>query len=72
MTKLMEKALKALAALPEQDQDAVAARILEEIEDERRWSRSFERSQDALAKLAARAREEIAAGKVREGDPGDR
>jgi len=71
MTKLMEKALKALAALPEQDQDAVAARILEDIEDERRWSRSFERSQDALAKLAAGAREEIAAGKVREGDPGD-
>jgi hypothetical protein len=40
MTKLLERALAELAKLPEQDQDAIAALILEEIEGGRRWDES--------------------------------
>jgi hypothetical protein len=71
MSKLLEKAIKALEALPEAEQDAVAALVLAEIEDEAHWSKSFARSQDALERLARQAREEIARGAVRPGDPSD-
>lgn len=43
--------------------------ILEELEDERRWDRSFSRSPYALAKLAATAMAEYRAGKTQELDP---
>ena len=33
--------------------------------DERRWDEAFARSQDQLARLAARVREDISAGRVR-------
>lgn len=52
MSELMEKAINAIAELPESEQDAIAAWILEEIESERRWSKVFEESQDLLAELA--------------------
>lgn len=64
MTELLERALAKLAMLPEQDQDAIAARILEEIEDERRWEESFARSQDVLERLADEALAERRAGKT--------
>jgi hypothetical protein len=37
--------------LPANEQDAIAAIILEELEDEVRWQEKFARSQDVLAKL---------------------
>ena len=39
------------------------------IEDEIRWMRAFEQSQDALARLAAEAMAEDRAGKTQELDP---
>ena len=65
MTHLMEKALAEIKKLPEADQDAIAAIILEEISDELRWDEAFARSQDELASLADRVREDIRAGRVR-------
>ena len=65
MTHLMEKALAEIKKLPEADQDAIAAIILEEISDELRWDEAFARSQDELATLADRVREDIQAGRVR-------
>lgn len=65
MTQLMEKALAEIKKLPEADQDAIAAIILEEISDELRWDEAFARSQDELASLADRVREDIRAGRVR-------
>ena len=65
MTHLMEKALAEIKKLPQADQDAIAAIILEEIADELRWDEAFARSQDELAGLADRVREDIRAGKVR-------
>ena len=67
MTHLLEQAIARLSVLPATDQDAIAALILEELADEQRWQESFAGSQDQLAKLAERAREDIRAGRVRDG-----
>jgi len=69
MTELLEQALAKLETLPHQEQDAIAAMILEELEDERRWDESFARSSNLLAKLAAEAMAEHRAGKTQELDP---
>ena len=66
MTQLLEQALAQVQQLPQTEQDAIAALILEELADERRWDEAFAKSQDQLARLAARAREEIRAGRVRD------
>ena len=65
MTQLLEKALNEVAKLPASEQDAVAAILLEELASERRWSESFARSQDSLAKLAEEALAEYAAGRTK-------
>lgn len=64
MTKLMDKAISEVAKLPETEQDALAAILLEELASERRWSETFGRSQDALARLAEEAIAEHAAGRT--------
>lgn len=69
MTELLECAIARLQALPESEQDAIAAMILEEIEDDRRWDESFSRSPNILAKLAASAMAEYHAGQTQELDP---
>ncbi|EHC11724.1 hypothetical protein [Fischerella thermalis] len=55
MTELLEQAITKLKTLPASEQDAIAAMILAELEDEVRWDATFAKSQDALAKLAAEA-----------------
>lgn len=65
MTQLLEKALREVARLPAAEQDAMAAILLEELASERRWSDSFAKSQDLLAKLAEEALAEHAAGRTR-------
>jgi hypothetical protein len=67
MTQLLEQALTEIQKLPEPEQDAIAALILDELADERRWQDSFRRSQDQLARMAAKAREDIRAGRVKSG-----
>jgi hypothetical protein len=69
MTKLLERAVKKVKTLPDSEQDAIAALILEEIEDEVRWDKTFARTQDVLAKLAAEAMAEDHAGKTEALDP---
>ena len=69
MTRLLNKAMERVAVLTPKEQDAIAAIVLEEIEDEARWHASFTRSQDALARLADQARREIARGEVLPYDP---
>jgi len=65
MTQLLEKALSEVAKLPDAEQDAVAAILLQEMASERRWSEAFANSQDLLAKLAAKALAEHAAGRTK-------
>ncbi|MEH1910166.1 MAG: hypothetical protein V7L05_32020 [Nostoc sp.] len=69
MTELLEQAIAKLKNLPATEQDAIAAMILAELEDERRWDEAFARSSDMLAKLAAEAMAEYRAGKTQELDP---
>lgn len=69
MTELLERAIATLQTLPESEQNAIAAMILEEIENEQRWDKSFSRSPNILAKLAASAMAEYRAGKTQELDP---
>ena len=68
MTELLERAVAQVKQLPANEQDVIAAIILEELEDEARWQEKFARSQDALAKLAAEAMAEDQAGKTQELD----
>jgi hypothetical protein len=66
VTRLLEQAIAEIQKLPELDQDAIAARIMEELGDDRRWEEAFARSQDRLSQLAAKVREDIRAGRVRD------
>jgi hypothetical protein len=65
VTQLLEQALAEVQKLPQGDQDAIAALILDELADERRWDEAFSRSQDKLAQIAAKVRSDIRAGRVR-------
>jgi hypothetical protein len=69
MTELLDSAIAKLKTLPASEQDAIAAMILEELEDNMRWDKAFSSSPDALAKLAATAMTEYRAGKTQELDP---
>jgi hypothetical protein len=62
MTQLLEQAFAAAAKLPDQEQDAVAALLLAELESDRRWSAAFTASQDQLSALADEALHEYQAG----------
>lgn len=66
MTELLEKALAEVSKLSDEDQDAIAAIMLEILVDERRWDLAFAASQDKLARLAEKVREDIGADRVRE------
>lgn len=62
MTDLLEKALSEVKKLPPEEQDALAAILMQELAAEQRWNESFAKSQDALEKLAQEALAEYHAG----------
>ncbi len=57
--------------MPEEDQRAFAARILDELVSEQRWNKAFANSQEQLAALAEEARAEYRAGLTVELDLND-
>jgi hypothetical protein len=63
MTKLLEKAFEVATKLPPEQQDALAALVLDEISSEWRWEEAFAKSQDVLAALATEALDAHAAGR---------
>ncbi len=65
MTRLLKKAMSEVEKLPESEQDAVAALVLEELASEQRWTELFAKSQDKLAKLAEKALADHAAGRTK-------
>ena len=69
MTRLLEKAIAEVSRLSEQEQDALATWILEELASERRWDKSFANSEDALARLADEALAEHRTGRTEPLDP---
>ncbi len=65
MTELLEQAIAQLKALPNNEQDAIAARLLAELEDEQAWKAQFESTTDAQwDRIAEMVRQEIAAGDI--------
>jgi hypothetical protein len=58
MTDLLSKAFKKASELSDESQDSIAKRLLEEIEDELKWSRSFEESKDKLTAMSENALEQ--------------
>ena len=71
MTQLLEKAFEKASELPEEEQDDLAAFILEELESERQWEQAFSESQDELERLADEALEKHNAGDSGKLDPGE-
>ncbi len=69
MSELMERVIGEISKLPEQEQDALAALILEELHSERKWAEGFAASQDLLSQLADEALAEHRAGKTLPLDP---
>ncbi len=64
MTELLEQAIQHLQSLDTERQDAIAALIMEELEDEAKWDTAFAQSQELLADLAAEAMTEYKAGQT--------
>lgn len=65
MTELLERAIAQLKTLPADEQDAIAARLLTEMEDEQTWKAQFESTTDAQwDRMAEMVRQEIAAGDI--------
>jgi hypothetical protein len=64
MTQLLERAMIAASKLPTEEQDIVASIVLEEINSELKWDRSFEKSQDLLSSLANEALSDFEKGRT--------
>jgi hypothetical protein len=65
MTTLLQRAVAEVERLPQEVQDAIASRLLAEIEDERQWNCRFAATtNDQWDRLAARVQEDIAAGQT--------
>ena len=69
MTKLLEDAIAKLRLMPDDEQDAIAQLVLDEIESERRWDELFAKSPEKLRKLADHAWAEHEAGGSGELEP---
>ena len=63
MTKLLEQVIAELEKLPEDMQDAIASRLLAELEDEKGWATRFATTTEAQwDRMAEMVRQEIADG----------
>ena len=63
MTELLQQAIAQIQQLPPDQQDAIAARFLAELQDEKNWETLFNATtDDQWEQMAARVRQEIASG----------
>jgi len=69
MMRALAVALAKLENLPPEEQERVASWLLDELEDDARWTRQFSDSQSLLTDLATEALAEHAAGCTAELDP---
>ena len=65
MTKRLEQAFAAAGKLSDEEQDALAELVLEELASERKWIERFARSQGKLAQLADEALAEFKRGETK-------
>ena len=64
MSTLLEQALEKVAALPKDEQDAIAAQILASLADEEAWKKSFAAKRDVIRRMAREALAEDARGET--------
>ncbi len=65
MTELLRRVIAELEKLSDDQQDAIATRLLAELKDEQGWSSRFQETTDQQwDKLAAMVRQEIANGET--------
>jgi hypothetical protein len=63
MTELLEQAISKLKTLPTDEQNAIASRLLAEMEDEQTWKAKFKSTtDDQWDRMAEMVRQEIMAG----------
>ena len=63
MTSLLQRAVAEAEKLPAEDQDAIASRLLAEVEDERQWAARFAATtDDQWDRLVAEVRRDVATG----------
>jgi hypothetical protein len=68
MTGLLEEALRRVDSLPQEEQDAIASQILETLDDEEAWTRSFRDKPAVLRSLGREALDEHRRGETRPPD----
>ena len=65
MTKLLQQAIAQIQQLPPEQQDAIAARFLADLEDEHKWETRFAATtEEQWDQMAAMVRQEIAKGET--------
>ena len=69
MVQLLERAISEASKLPDDEQEAIAAWLLAEIESERQWIDLFGRSAGALERVADEALQEHEQGLTTPLDP---
>jgi hypothetical protein len=65
MTELLENAMRKVASLPHEEQDAIASQIIETLEDEAAWKEMLARNPQKLRALAQEALREHRRGETR-------
>ena len=65
MTQLLDEALRKVAALPREEQDAIALQIIETLEDEAIWREKLAQTSGRLQRLGDAASEENRLGETR-------
>jgi hypothetical protein len=65
MTGLLQEALRRVESLSQEEQDAIASQIIDTLDDEEKWTRSFRAKPGALRSLANGALEEHRRGETR-------
>jgi hypothetical protein len=65
MTELLEDALRKVALLPKEEQDAIASQIIETLQDEAAWKEKLARDPGKLRRLAEEAKREARSGQTR-------
>ena len=70
MTRALDTAIARITTLPPDEQDRIAQWLLDELNDEDRWTEQFANSRDSLSRLADEARSERETGKATQLDPG--
>ncbi len=68
MTQALSDAVASAAKLPEEEQNALAALLLEEMASEERWNALFSGSQSQLEQLASEALQDDEADNVQSSD----